>query len=93
MSQWKIPVTTLLVVITVVWADVHFLLAVFRAGRWWDVIPLIGMGIISYGMIWFARRVWHIRDQLDLFSNLLHNIATVMSAAETHPRGYQFIAP
>ena len=84
-------VSLLLVVLSVAWADIHFLLAVFRAGHWWDVIPLIGMEIVTYCLGWFFAKAWEVRD-LGRIHNLFINLGTLLRLAKGHPRGQEFLS-
>lgn len=86
-----ILIAVALAVLAIVWADVHFVLAIFRARQWWDIIPLIGMGIITYSLWWFASKVWPVREQLQSISNVFANLATLLRVMQRHPRGKEFI--
>jgi ABC-type microcin C transport system permease subunit YejB len=81
----------ILAVVSVPWTVVHFLLAVFRAGRWWDIIPLVGMLILAYALMWVVRKIWTLREHLAAFQNAIDNIATVFKIARYHPQGQKFI--
>lgn len=90
-STIRFNVATILVLISVVWADIHFLLAVFRAGHWWDIIPLVGMLILTYTIVWIIRKLVGVREHLDDFRNAMANIATVFEIAVGHPQGERFL--
>jgi hypothetical protein len=89
-SSVRFNIATILALIAVPWADIHFLLAVFRAHQWWDVIPLAGMLILTCALGWIIHKLWTLRDQLPAFRNALANIATVFQIAEGHPQGERF---
>ena len=81
----------ILVVWSILWADIHFVLAVFRAGEWWDVIPLIGMGILSYWTGWVLTKVWQIPEQWERVRNALSNLVTLLKIVQEQPRGNKVI--
>lgn len=81
----------ILVVWSILWADIHFVLAVFRAGEWWDVIPLIGMGILSYWTGWVLTKVWQIPEQRERVRNALSNLVTLLKIVQEQPRGNEVI--
>jgi hypothetical protein len=81
----------ILVLGSILWADIHFVLAVFRAGQWWDVIPLIGMGVLSYWTGWVLAKVWQMPEPMERMRNALSNLATLLRFAPEQPRGNEVI--
>jgi len=84
-SQLIFNIALILVPLSVAWSVVHFALATIDQS-WWDIIPLIGMIIIAYGLVWFFRVVHKHRDVLPQIFNLFHNIATMLRFAEATGR-------
>lgn len=87
----KVILGFFLVTVSILWTNLHFLLAIFRAGQWWDVIPLIGMGLVTYGFWWCVVKVWRARDQMGHISNAFFNLSTLSSMAKDSPRGREIM--
>jgi hypothetical protein len=68
----------ILAVVAILWADIHFLLAVFRVRLLRDIIPLIGMGITTFAMVWCFIKMWQYRHGWSPLNNLLANLRTLL---------------